>query len=60
MKIIKRGWKKLETIEQECKRLGITKSVYYKLAHRLGHRPTEQDVKEHKAKAKAGRPRKSF
>ena len=48
----------METIRQECERLGITTAVYYKLAHRLGHRPTEEDVKEHKAKAKAGRPKK--
>ena len=50
----------METIRQECERLGITTAVYYKLAHRLKRRPTEQDVKEHKEKAKAGRPRKSF
>ena len=48
----------MESITEFCKRVGISLPIYYKLAHRLGHRPTEQNVKEHKAKAKAGRPRK--
>lgn len=48
----------METIEEICKELGITKSVYYKLAHRLGKRPTKEDVEKHKRTAKAGRPRK--
>ena len=45
-------------IEEECKKLGISKTLYYKLAHRLKKRPTEQDVEKHKKQAKAGRPRK--
>ena len=46
------------TINEFCKVLGISRAVYYKLAHRLKRRPTEQDIIEHKKTAKAGRPRK--
>ena len=48
----------METIKQMCERLGITIPIYYKIAHKLKRRPTEEDVKEHKANRKYGRPRK--
>lgn len=48
----------MEKILEICKELGISKTVYYKLAHRLKRRPTKEDVERHKRTAKAGRPRK--
>lgn len=48
----------MDTIAEICKELGITKSIYYKLAHRLKHRPTKEDVEKHKQTARIGRPRK--
>ena len=38
--------------------MGISISVYYKIAHRIGKRPTEEDIKHHIATRKNGRPRK--
>lgn len=49
----------METIKDFCKRVGISVPVYYKITRKLKHRPTEQDVAEHKATRINGRPRKS-
>lgn len=48
----------METIKEFCDKLGISKTVYYKLAHKLKRRPNEEDVEKHKKTAKNGRPRK--
>lgn len=48
----------METIKEFCDRVGISKTIYYKLAHKLKKRPTEQDVEKHKKTARNGRPRK--
>ena len=50
----------MEKIKEFCERVGISVPIYYKLAHRLKRRPTEQDVAKHKATRKNGRPRKEF
>ena len=48
----------METIKEFCNRLKISRAIYYKLAHRLKKRPTEQDIEKHKETARTGRPRK--
>lgn len=48
----------METIKEFCDRVGISRAIYYKLAHRLKKRPTEQDIEKHKKTARTGRPRK--
>ena len=48
----------MEKILDFCKRLGISSVTYYNIARKLKHRPSEQEILEHKRTAKAGRPRK--
>ena len=38
--------------------MGISTVTYYKIAHKIGKRPTEEDIKQHIATRKNGRPRK--
>ena len=49
----------METIIDICKRCGISTAVYYKIAHKIGKRPDENDIEIWKQTRKHGRPRKT-